>query len=233
MSTTIPAINEDTDLQPSVPIPPATEARHDGKSGPLSQHPRAVAARNKRKRSVSSARKPKESTAPAEDPRSTLARKAVQARWATESEVQADLVALVNSLSMEDALQLVYRMRQNCELAAKTYEARRLAAETEQQCTTCGKTRAQMGLHVWRMQTYRIDPKTQTKFPVQFCSDVCVIDWNRKNTGVAAMSDRGVQGDSTRHQSRKTALMQHQEKIGQDKALADLGKQMAEMSQPK
>lgn len=148
----------------------------------------------------------------------------VMARWATETEVEEDLKNKFESLSLEEALSLLVRMRHNCETAAKIIERRRCEETDKTACLTCGVTRKQLGSRNWRMVRPRRDQSTGTLVTEYFCSDVCIIADNKKKYGIAAMPDRGMQ--TAPEDRSKSSIVAHQEKVGQDKSLAALGKSM-------
>jgi hypothetical protein len=136
----------------------------------------------------------------------------VRARWATEQAVRDDLTALFDTIEMSEGLQLLAHMREMCELAARAIEKRRTAETDATACCICGITRVQLGNRNWRMVRPRRDTKTMTLYTDYFCSDACVIEENRQKHGIAAMSDRGMQGNP------KSSIMAHQRSVQEEAA---------------
>lgn len=138
---------------------------------------------------------------------------AANARWAAEEAALEELTALFSNLSLDEGLDLLARMRKNCEIAAKVLEARR-TANTNQRCKTCDKSLQELReegrpIKDWRMIRPRRDPTTNTIFTEVFCSDVCIALENKITHGIATVSDQGT--DAT-----KRNIIAHQEKIQAD-----------------
>lgn len=207
--TTLPTEYEG-DIPPDAPIdPPETPSRSMQKR---LQHQR---------------RKPSGKPAPRNSDgtlTSASAREAVRARWATETEVQADLEALFSTVEMAEGLALLERMRKNCELAARTIEKRRTEETLDTACFICDTTKRELGNRPWRMVTSFREVATCTWRTVYLCNDMCVIQWNKRK-GIDGIPDRGVQA---KPQDRsKSSIQAHQEKMAQDASLVKLGQEMA------
>lgn len=150
-----------------------------------------------------------------------------KAYYASEQVTQEELKRIFTEISIEDGLQLLAKMRQNCELAARTIEERRTAETLDTACKGCGITKRQMGNRNWRMVRPAYDRASGGYTTDYFCSDVCIIAENKRKHGVAAMSDRGMAVDKEALENRsKNSIIAHQEKMKQDAGLAALGKQL-------
>lgn len=140
------------------------------------------------------------------------ARELVRARWATESAVRDDLKSTFEDIEMEKGLSLLARMRDMCELAARTLEKRRTEETDNTACVICKVTKKKLGNRNWRMVRPRRDTRTGTMYTDYFCSDACIVEENRQKYGVAAMSDRGMlPGDDPA--SAKNSIIAHQAKV--------------------
>jgi hypothetical protein len=142
-----------------------------------------------------------------------------RARWATESEHDQEVRDYFSTVSMEEGLSLLAKMRNRCELAARAIEVRRTAETLNTACVICGVSKRQMGNRNWRMVTSHTDNKTGTKVTDYFCSDACIVENNRRTHGIAAMSDRGMlPGDDPSR--AKNSIIAHQAKVKSDAELA-------------
>lgn len=153
------------------------------------------------------------------------ARALVQARWLTEAASREDLVSFFNDCSIEEGLAHLARMREMCELAARTIEKRRTEETQNTACCICGVTRRKLGNRNWRMVAPRKDAKTQTIFTDYYCSDACVVEGNRRKYGMAAMQDRGMlPGDAP--DTAKNSIIAHQAKVKAEHEMAELSRKM-------
>lgn len=120
--------------------------------------------------------------------RSKYARAAVQARWAAEKATDEELRIHVRSLDRHAMMTFLDKLRNACEIVAKEVNQRLCEETPETKCETCGGPRK--GAQ-WRMLTTRREGPMVIR-NVYFCSDVCIVIWNQKQTGVAGISDRGM-----------------------------------------
>jgi hypothetical protein len=140
------------------------------------------------------------------------ARALVQARWATEQAAKDDLVTMFTDCEIEDGMALLARMREMCELAARTLEKRRTEETENTKCSICGVTKKKLGNRNWRMVKPKRDPKTLVLVTEYFCSDACIVEGNRREHGISAMSDRGMlPGDDPSR--AKNSIIAHQERV--------------------
>lgn len=143
------------------------------------------------------------------------ARELVRARWATEAATREDLQRLFDTIDMEEGLSLLARMREMCELAARSIERRRTEETDKTACYICGVTKKKLGARNWRMVTTKQDPKTGTMFTIYLCSDACYIGWNKQKYGMSAAPDRGMlPGDDPAR--AKHSIIAHQERVRAD-----------------
>jgi hypothetical protein len=116
---------------------------------------------------------------------------AIQARWAAEKGSEEEVTDYFRkSVTIEDGLQLLARMRKNCELASYALNARITADNDRDRCEFCGgrkKDRKQWAL----VRPFR-DPTTMLVRNHYFCSIECVALMNRRDQGVYGVSDRGM-----------------------------------------
>lgn len=116
---------------------------------------------------------------------------AVKARWASERGTEEEVTRyFAHSVSIEAGLQLLARMRKNCELASYALNTRITADSDTNRCEFCHgrkKNRRQWAL----VRPFR-DPTTQLIQNHYFCSIECVALMNQRNQGVYGVSDRGM-----------------------------------------
>jgi hypothetical protein len=162
-------------------------ATHTGNSTPSPKPPGAAGA--------------SKTLSPAEH---TQRKQAINARWAAEQATDDELREMFQQIEMEKGLELLARMRKNCEVAAKALEARRTSGE-DAKCKTCDKSLAEANIRDWRMRRPRRDPATNTIYIEHFCSDVCIALDNKLVHGIAVVSDRGVES--------RNSLIEHQKQM--------------------
>lgn len=142
-----------------------------------------------------------------------------RARWATESEHDQEVRDYFSTVPLEEGFTLLAKMRNRCELAARAIETRRTAETLDTACVMCHITKRQLGNRNWRMVRPRKDIPTGAWITDYFCSDACIVEDNRRKTGIAAMSDRGMlPGDDPSR--AKHSIIAHQAKVKSDAELA-------------
>lgn len=115
---------------------------------------------------------------------------AVQARWAAERGSEEEVIQYFRKVKIEDGLELLARMRENCKHASLTLNARITADNNRDRCEFCNgpkKPNKQWAL----VRPYR-DPLTLLVRNHYFCSIECVALQNRRDQGVYGVSDRGM-----------------------------------------
>src|SRR6476661_8488874 len=141
------------------------------------------------------------------------------ARWATESEFDAEVRDFFSTVDLEEGFVLLAKMRARCELAARTIEIRRTQETLDTACLMCNTTKRQLGNRNWRMVRPRKDSATGAFITEYFCSDACIVEENRRKHGIAAMSDRGMlPGDAPSTQKSKQQI--YQENVKRDAEFA-------------
>lgn len=132
----------------------------------------------------------KEPKEPKTDPKQNQQTQAVQARWAAERGSEEEVIHFFRKIKIEDGLELLARMRENCKHASLTLNARITADNNKDRCEFCGgpkKSNKQWAL----VRPYR-DPVTLLPMNHFFCSIECVALMNRRSQGVYGVSDRGM-----------------------------------------
>ena len=128
---------------------------------------------------------------PAEVAQRTLA---VQARWAAERGSEEEVKQYFRQhVSIEDGLQLLARMRENCKHASLTLNARISADNNKDRCLFCGGPKKDN--KQWALVRPYTDLTTQLPLKHFFCSIECVALMNRRNQGVYGVQDRGMTQD--------------------------------------
>lgn len=112
------------------------------------------------------------------NPYSTLAAANVAAALvlsATELEVRQ----YFRKLPVASGMEMLAKMRHQCDLAAETLQGRMDESNTER-CTGCGKTLEEARKSQWIMVGSDMDPDTGVPVPYRFCGPLCVRERNRE-----------------------------------------------------
>jgi hypothetical protein len=125
---------------------------------------------------------------PEESPRSRYARAAVQARWAAEKASEEDLREHVRALDRQGMMAYLDKLRTACEVVAKEVNQRLCEEIPETVCETCGGAKKGQ----WRLIKPIRNHRLGTLENLYFCSDVCIVMYNQKTQGIAAIPDRGM-----------------------------------------
>ena len=128
--------------------------------------------------------------AAAEEPEISQQSQAVRARWAQEHSSEEELEKYFDLIDVEEGLNLLARMRKNCDLAARTINKRISSEEVRAKCAYCGGPRKVN--KQWYLIKPRRDPVTQLILNDYFCDIFCVAMQNKKEQGIAVVSDKGV-----------------------------------------
>lgn len=115
---------------------------------------------------------------------------AVKARWAGEKASENELNQLVAQISMEEALQMLAKMRHNCEIVAVMINNRITGADEVAKCETCKGSKAVN--RQWALIRPQRDPNTQLVRNLYYCSIACVALENKQKQGVYGVQDRGM-----------------------------------------
>jgi hypothetical protein len=113
------------------------------------------------------------------DPYSAV-RTATTAAWLALSATELEVRSYFRKLPVPSGLEMLAKMRKQCDLAAETLQGRMDEQNTER-CTGCGKTLEEARKSQWIMVGSDMDPDTGVPVPYHFCGPLCVRERNRKN----------------------------------------------------
>ena len=106
-------------------------------------------------------------------------RAAKAAAWLALSSTELEVRTYFRKLPVSSGLEILARMRKQCDLAAETLQQRMDEGNTEH-CSGCGKTLEQVHKTQWLMQGADVDPDTGVPMPYRFCGPMCVRERNRE-----------------------------------------------------
>jgi len=112
------------------------------------------------------------------DPYSSM-RAAATAAWLTLDAKEIEVRKYFRSIAVASGLELLAKMRHQCNLAAETLQQRMDEGNTER-CTGCNKTLEEARKSSWIMQGSEVDPQTGVPMPYRFCGVLCVRERNRE-----------------------------------------------------
>lgn len=115
---------------------------------------------------------------------------AIKARWLVEKNSEIDLKRIFSSIDYQEGLDLLARMRKNCEISGHTLNERISHDDESAKCHVCGGGRKQG--RQWYLLRPFIHPVTRIIQNRYFCDISCVVRENHANQGVAGISDRGM-----------------------------------------
>ena len=121
--------------------------------------------------------------APAQiNPRSahSAAAATVTAAWLSLSATELEVRKYFRSLPVPSGLEMLAKMRKQCDMAAGELQQRMDEGNTER-CTGCDKTLEECHKSQWLMQGSDMDADTGVPVPYRFCGPLCVRERNRKN----------------------------------------------------
>lgn len=117
-------------------------------------------------------------TLSARDPYSAV-RAATTAAWLSLEAKEIEVRQYFRRVEVPNGLELLAKMRKQCDLAAETLQQRMDEGNTER-CTGCGKTLEETRKSQWIMQGSEVDPETGVPMPYRFCGPMCVRERNRE-----------------------------------------------------
>lgn len=119
--------------------------------------------------------------APPVNPRSahSAAAATVTAAWLSLEAKELEVRQYFRKIAVPSGLELLAKMRKQCDLAAETLQQRMDEGNTER-CTGCGKTLEEVRKPQFLMQGSDVDPETGVPIPYRFCSSMCVRERNRE-----------------------------------------------------
>ena len=118
---------------------------------------------------------------PTINPRSahSAAAATVTAAWLALDAKELEVRKYFKSLSVPSGLEMLARMRKQCDLAAETLQQRMDEGNTER-CSGCGKTLEEVHKNQWLMIGSDVDADTGVPMPYRFCGPMCVRERNRE-----------------------------------------------------
>ena len=115
--------------------------------------------------------------------RSESAKNAIDARWAAEKANEQEVYNHFFNLSTDEGVQLLGKMRFNCEVAARGINAAIEKNKKEDKCYVCEGPKPPN--KQWAFIRAVKHPVTHTMYNIFFCSTACVSRENIKNQGMA------------------------------------------------
>lgn len=103
----------------------------------------------------------------------------VAAAWLSLEAKEIEVRQYFHKLPVASGLEMLARMRKQCDLAAGVLQQRIDQGATER-CTGCGKTLEEARKSQFIMQGSEVDPETGVPIPYRFCSPICVRERNRE-----------------------------------------------------
>jgi len=103
----------------------------------------------------------------------------VAAAWLSLSATELEVRNYFRAVAVPSGLEMLAKMRHQCELAATTIQGRMDEGNLEH-CTGCGKTLEEACKTQWIMQGSEVDPETGVPMPYRFCGPMCVRERNRE-----------------------------------------------------
>lgn len=119
-----------------------------------------------------------EATVSSRDPYSS-ARAAATAAWLALDAKEIEVRGYFRAVTVASGLEMLAKMRHQCNLAAETLQSRIDEGNTEH-CTGCGKTLEEVRKTQWIMIGSDMDPDTGVPVPYRFCGPICVRERNRR-----------------------------------------------------
>lgn len=113
--------------------------------------------------------------------RSESASNAANSRWAGEKATESEIRELFSTLPTDDAIQLLGKMRNNCETAGRAINDAIQKRSKGDRCHTCGGS--QRPGRQWAFVKAVKDPVTFQMYNIFFCTNACVAAENIKNQG--------------------------------------------------
>jgi hypothetical protein len=112
------------------------------------------------------------------NPYSTLAAANVAAALAL-SATELEVRQYFRKLPVASGLEMLAKMRHQCDLAAETLQGR-MDESNQERCTGCGKTLEESRKSQWIMSGAEVDPETGVPMPYRYCGVQCVRERNRE-----------------------------------------------------
>ena len=106
-------------------------------------------------------------------------RAAAAATWLSLTATELEVRKYFRSIPVQHGLEILAKMRHQCNLAAETLQQRMDEGNTER-CTGCGKTLEEVRKTQFLMQGSEVDPETGVPMPYRYCGVQCVRERNRE-----------------------------------------------------
>ena len=103
----------------------------------------------------------------------------VTAAWLSLEAKELEVRNYFRKLDVSSGLEMLARMRKQCDLAAETLQ-QRMDDGNKERCTGCGKTLEEVRKTQWIMIGSDMDPDTGVPVPYRFCGPICVRERNRR-----------------------------------------------------
>jgi hypothetical protein len=116
-------------------------------------------------------------------------RAAATAAWLALDATEIEVREHFRSGTVPAGLELLKKMRKQCDFAADTLQQRIDEGNTEK-CSGCDKTLEEARKSQWIMMGSEVDPDTGVPIPYRFCSPVCVRQRNREKMLPPEMRDK-------------------------------------------
>ena len=104
---------------------------------------------------------------------------AMAAAWLSLTATEIEVRKYFQSIPVASGLEMLARMRKQCDLAAETLQGRMDEGNMEH-CSGCGKTLEEVRKTRWIMQESEVDPETGVPMPYRYCGVNCVRERNRE-----------------------------------------------------
>ncbi len=103
----------------------------------------------------------------------------VAAAWLSLEAKEIEVRSYFKSISVQSGLEMLARMRRQCDLAAESLQ-QRMDEGNRERCTGCGKTLEEVHKNQWLMIGSDVDSETGVPVPYRFCGPMCVRERNRE-----------------------------------------------------
>ena len=157
------------------------------RSAPTQQYPSPLQAQRAEAEAAEASEQAALAEPPPADPSTLLSprnhysavRAAAAATWLSLTATELEVRKYFRSIPVQHGLEILAKMRHQCNLAAETLQQRLDEGNTER-CTGCGKTLEEVRKTQWIMQGSEVDPETGVPMPYLYCGVQCVRERNRE-----------------------------------------------------
>jgi len=101
------------------------------------------------------------------------------AAWLSLEAKEIEVRQYFRTIAVQSGLEMLVKMRHQCDLAAGTLQQRMDEGNTER-CTGCGKTLEEARKSQWVMMGSDMDPDSGVPVPYRFCGPMCVRERNKE-----------------------------------------------------